>query len=262
MSVKLKPVLEYISLQDYLRDILVYRTQKNSSYSMRALAKSLNIDQSTLSRFMSENSKGSTKLVEKIANKLLLTPEQTNYFLEQHCRQNQTPLQEFEQYHKITADSYEVLSKWYYMPILQLIRIKDFKPDTLWISEKLGLDHNETIEAINRLQRLNLLEIKDDKWIDRSSGQITSMSEEQTSNALKRLQSNLRKKAIDALYNIDITDRDHTAMVIPCKKSDLPQVKERITEFRRGLAKFLERHEDKDSLYQLTISFYSLLNDE
>jgi uncharacterized protein (TIGR02147 family) len=259
----MKTVFEYKQLPEYLKDVLAHRTEKNSSYSMRAFAKALDIDQSTLSRFINGKRKGSLRLVEKLCENLMLTLDETSYFKDQFKRQYKESANEegAQEYQKIDTDNFEYFSSWFYLPILQLIRLDNFVPDNKWISDILGVKKEKVDEAIERLQRLGLLKIENGKWYDTSSGFITTLEKGKTSSALKNNQKQLREKAIDALYNIDISQRDHSSIVIPCKKSDMPEIKKRITEFRRDLAKYLERHEDPEDLYQLTVSFFPLLND-
>jgi uncharacterized protein (TIGR02147 family) len=61
-------------------------------------------------------------------------------------------------------DAFHLIADWYHYAILELCTCEDFEPRAEWVAERLGITANETELALERLQRLGLLEITKGRW--------------------------------------------------------------------------------------------------
>ena len=78
------------------------------------------------------------------------------------------------------------------------------------------------------------------------------------SDALKKFHSQVLKKAEEALFTQPIDERDFSATVFPVQKKDIPWAKEELKRFRRGFIERLEQAPKKESVYCLSVQFFSL----
>ena len=243
------------SNQDFrllLQQEFVSRCRKNPAYSLRAYARALGIDASPLSGILRGKRPISAKMRQRLGASLGLSLEEIMQTRIDHKRAQQ------QEYQQLTLDSYSIISDWYHYAILEMIRIKEFKPSIRSVAKALNISPTETQIAIERLKRVGLLEITDQgKWIDTSAnGLATNISGELTSDASKKLQRQILEKAIYALENVPIHARNNTSMSFALNPEDLPAAKERIKQFRRELCAFFEKNTNPKQVYQLGIALY------
>lgn len=251
----------------FLQAELVRRCKVNPKYSLRAFAKLLGIESSALSKILNGKRTISRSTLRRIAPRVALSPQALEGFerslVERRGRQSRpdpehrSPLPSYQQ---MALDHFQVISDWYHFAILELIAVDGFKPKISWIARSLGITVSEVNAAIERLQRLELLEIrKDGKWIDRA-GDVTSVQSEFTATALRKFQAQILSKAILALEEVPIELRDNTGMTMAIDQDLLPEAKNRIKRFRRELCAFLQSGEKKNAVYQMGIALYPITN--
>src|SRR4051812_44982521 len=73
-------VFEFTNYRLYLKQVLVERTKRNPSYSLRALASQIGVAPSTLSEIFRDKKKFSVEKASGIAVKLGLSEKETSYF--------------------------------------------------------------------------------------------------------------------------------------------------------------------------------------
>lgn len=160
----------------FLQNELVSRCRKNQGYSLRAFAKSIGINHGILSLVL--------------RNKRPLTSQ-------------------------MTLDMFNIISDWYHDAILELTRVKDFQPNSEYISKRLGITKYEARCAIDRLIRIGLIEVRSDGgWIETLGDNTTALNVDYTSAALRNLQRQVLHKSLDALENVQKTQRDHSCAII------------------------------------------------
>jgi uncharacterized protein (TIGR02147 family) len=262
--------LQETTFRLFLQSELLRRCEKNPAYSVRAFARALGCDISTLSKILSGKRTVGRLAIERMGARLGLGPTQIQQFAHQSpSRENvvQTPTRRKRMgtgaevdpnYQQLTIDSFKIISDWYHFAILELVHIEHFKPDTKWIAKTLGLRVAEVSAATERLIRIGFLKIDENgQWTDLSGGKTTTIGNRFTHSALKNLQKRILEKAIDALEDTPFELRDQSAITIAMNSSRMPEAKEKIKAFRRELAGFV-RQGPLDSVYQISVSLYPL----
>jgi Helix-turn-helix. len=218
------------------------RMRANERYSMRAFAKTLGLDSSTLSQIIAGKRQVSEKKIALLYEKLGLKISNSN--------QDQAE----NTYATLDLDRFAVISDWYHFAILDLTLLKNFKSDIKWIARKLGIQSYEAMGAVERLKRLGMLREEKGRWI-KGEGFYTNYSEGVTSAALKEYQRQVIKKALHAVDECPADRKDITSMTIAADSRKLKQAKEKIKNFRRELCAFLEDGES-DAVFHLALQLY------
>ena len=256
--------VNYQEIQDfrlYLQAELLRRCRANRNYSLRAFARHLEIEPSALSKILSGKRGISKAMLFRLGSKLGVDQARIQEFEEKikMSRANQADKDsagvEFKQ---LTFDTFELISNWYYYGILELTSVEGFNPDPKWIAKAVGISVPEVTIAIERLQRLGLLEIDDKGQFWDRSGNVTTLGSNFSVVALRNLQRQVLEMALTALDEVPIDRRDQTSVTMAINSSLLPEAKERIKAFRRDLAVFLQDASkgNRDEVYQLGISLY------
>lgn len=232
---------------DYLR-----RRTKNSAYSLRSYAISLKLDQSLLTKIMSSKRRVSKNTIETIGPKIGLTPSQVLSCLHSKIinkQSNFTPL---------IDDEFEIISKWYYFAILELMKTKHFTPSIEFIATRLDLPRCIVKDALARLEKLHFISMALDGWnlLKRSNTWTNTQS---TTNAKIAYQSELINQSQKALHDIDFQLREHASLTVAIDTARLPEFKEKLKQIRMELDNFFQpknQSQNYDEVYQLTIALF------
>ena len=240
----------------YLQNELLRRCEANPRYSLRSFASNLQTNPAILSTLLSKKRTLTEAHIRKFGTALSLDPSTVNNFV-QSLKEARTPT-----YQELTQDVFLAISEWYYDAILEMTGLKSFKPDSKWIAKVLGISINEVNAAVQRLIRLELLEIdKKGKWKDLSKSNSNTLDSDFSNVAMRKYQKKILEKSIEAVEKLPRTERDHTSMMVCGDPKDLKKVKEMIRDFRHSVAAYLERNSSKsEEVFQLAVSIFPITN--
>lgn len=239
----------------YLQEELILRCKKNPAYSLRSFAKNLDVSPSFLSKLLNGQRRVTPAIFQKLSTNLNLESDVIQKF-------NRMEKQDFSgdmSFHDLQLEYFKIISDWYHYALIELTHIEGFQNSPDWIARKLGISTNQVKAAIERLLLLELLETKNGKLCPSSRGN-TTLKNEFTALAFKKMQDELLKKAITSLWDEDISQRDHTSICMASNPDDIAEVKQRLTKMRREICQFLERPQKKKptAVYNLNLAFFSL----
>jgi uncharacterized protein (TIGR02147 family) len=257
-----KNVYNPYSFKDWLQSEFTTRCNRNSRYSLRSFSQLLKMDASSVSQILSGRRKVTARVMRHICSQLEAEKELTEAFVREcsyrpikklNALSSNAPQSE---YHFIDEDSFNLMSNWYYLAILELAYVIDLKNDPLTISNIFSLNVIEVKIALERIMRLGLL-IEENGILKRTNRLLTTFIDGQTSAAHKQLQHQILTLGIKALDTVPQNEKDITAMTMAIDESKLPKAREMIKKFRRDLCDFLEDGK-KDKVFQLSIQLFPL----
>jgi uncharacterized protein (TIGR02147 family) len=264
--------MQYSSYHDLLKEIFEQRKQFNVTYSLRAFARDLGIPAPRLSLVLNKKEGLSVQSAMSIALRLKLSEQKTKWFCNSvgalHARgikersDYQQKIQDYKQeakvFSEIHLEYFKVIADWYHFAILELTYIDGFQNNSSWIAEMLGLQISEVEDALERMKNLDLIVEKDGKLTD--VFKFLATPNDVPSASLKKFNSQLMKKAMEALYNQDVLDREIASNIFSIRKDHMPKFKEKLRDFRRELEHEASQAKDKDAVYCLSMQFYELSN--
>jgi uncharacterized protein (TIGR02147 family) len=227
------------------------RSRKNPKLSLRAFAKRLDIDPSTVSQLLSGKRRATPRVIAKICDQLSVPPKTRSYLMEGSKFRSTTASPTFSQ---LTVDAFAVIADWYHYAILELTFTEGFQSSPTWIARKLKISPLEVKLAIERLKRLELLE-ETEGQLRKTDAFLTNGPDGATAPALKELQRQVLQKALEAIDCVPQGDKDITSMTMAIDPSLLPEARKRIRNFRRELCVFLEQGQRK-RVYHLGLQLY------
>ncbi|MFN3453843.1 MAG: TIGR02147 family protein [Pseudobdellovibrio sp.] len=240
-------------LIERLNTLLNERKKKNAQYSLRAFAKSLDMDSSTLSALLSGKRSLTPKMSKKIIDQLFMTDpfEAQNLLLQSIGFTNSLDFTytEFEMLHA------EIISSWEHFAILALLEIPQKLHSTRNISIRLNIPFDTTEQALARLEKINLVEKTDHNWILKKMNMATPSNVPNAS--IRKAHTQYIEKSLEALKTQPIEVRDITGVTMAIDSEKLPQARKLIEDFRRRLSAYLEQG-TKNSVYRLNIQLFPL----
>ena len=242
----------------WLQNHFDVRTKRNARYSLRAFARLLEIDPSSLSQILAGRRGVSLKLLNKFCTRLGVSPDEVARVTQGYLLKvtGAFPPKMNDDYHQLSLDTFAIISEWYHYAILELTFVKGFSSKPQWIAKMLGISVQETKTAIERLQRLDLLEEKNGK-LKKTKSFLTNFSDGITSSALKHFQRQVLQKALESIDVVPQDFKDITSITFPMDLKNMGAAREKIKAFRREMCASLENGEPT-AVYNLAIQLYPI----
>ena len=229
---------------------------RNARFSMRAYAKKVGVTQSALSEIFSGQRSITAKMALKIMNGVCLEPYKIEEIMQSFSKRREKQLQQLT-YQSLTMDTYHLISEWYYFALLSLAETQDFQCDPKWISQRLGITVAQINQAVDRLEKLALIEVDPEtkKW--KATGVRLRIDPGIATAALKYANRENLELAAVALESTQFEERDFTAMTLCFDQSRMEEAKRRIKEFRESFAADMES-KNKNEVYKICIQLFPL----
>lgn len=226
------------------------RVNKNPAFSLRAFAKKLDIQQDLLSKLLNGKRGFSPNLTQKISSFLGLGVQQ---ILSEVSIEG-----ELSHYSFVEDDEFMTISHWSNFAVIEVLKLKKSVHNSDYISEKLDLPRVQIESILERLERLG--------YIKKSKGRYKILkpsthwlSQKKTSAARKNYQKELLDRAISCIEDVDLSLRDNSSTLFALDSKLLPEIKDRITQFRRSLDKYIiENSKNYDQVYNLSVALFPL----
>lgn len=252
----------------YIQEELFRRQELDGSYSARDFSKVLGISSGRLSELLSGKRNLTLKMGERMADAIGMDPTTETEFKNSIIGSkkvrtkttrvyNNLQKDEDTNYRQLNQDIFELISKQQYYAILNLINTKSFCFDTVWMSDRLSIPQPTIDKSIALMCRLGILKVEEGKLVRVKKKLKTT--DDMESRAIKNAHREKLQHSLVCLETIPVELRDITSISCPIDMSKLPQVKELIKDFRRGLAKFMEEG-DCDEVYNINIQLVPLTN--
>ncbi len=248
------------SFRVLLQTELARRCSANTQYSLRAFAADVGVDHSTLSQLLRERRPITERSIRLIGKRLKVAEDVVDAFVTRERLAGDGASGSLAQLRQLTGDAASVVSDLSHYTILELVRLKGFKPDSRWIARVIGLSVDEVNVALNRLLRLGLLEMTGTgRWVDRS-GDASATLDGFSLVAIHQFIQRIDKLRSRAMAQVPPSLRDHSSSTFALDTAKLPTIIEMIRRFRRELAGFIGAGEAADEVYQLEISLFPVTN--
>jgi uncharacterized protein (TIGR02147 family) len=254
------------SARSYLGEELARRLRANPRYSQRAFARQLGLSAGELSEVLRGKRALGLKSALRVARALGLTPAETRHLLAlAQVERSQAlaggrdgellaPLSEQELHaRQLTLDMFHIVSDWYCFGILTLAECDDFRTDPAWIARRLGLSRGEVRVALERLERVGLIERKGRGFV--AARDYVLSPDGIPSEAIRSYHKQILARAIDAVDAQPVPERSFRGVGFAFDPRQLDAVKKDIGEFLDALVKKYQRGRRTEVYYLETALF-------
>jgi hypothetical protein len=251
------------SLHMMLCDELARRCRTNPHYSMRAFARSLRISHSLLSMIMARKRAISQAAAKKILAGLSVDPVLSQKILSRLANNKSGRAKSGAEtsWHNVDLDLFTVICDWYHYAILTLLSLPKAEFDRNWIARRLNITVTEAKLAMDRLQRLGLVEEKNGRWIQAVAPLRTDNTN--STAATRQFHKQLLQKALLSLEQDPFERRVFASMTMAVNKSCVPYARKRIDEMRDELTEELEaQSQTSTDVYELLVQFFPLTQED
>jgi len=237
--------------RQFLQEELASRCVRNPRYSLRAFARYLRLDHSTLSQLLRGRRRFTARTVERIGTRLSLAPAVITQFVELE----RTPPESWaaRELRQLSRDASLSLAEWHHSAILELTRLASFRPDVRWIARVLDLSVDDVNVAVTRLARLGLLDMQcATTWVDKA-GNAEARIDVRSVGVVSALAG--RSRALTGSNSTRAAHYSATTIAVPDLTSQ--RIAERVEQFRREIGQMLDSVDAEcDQVYRLELAFF------
>lgn len=247
------------SFQLFLKEELQRRSKNNKYYSIRAYARDLGINDSTLSKLLVGKLKISAKRVQFLGKQLGLSQKKIEeYITTLNSRYTSSVELGFKQ---LQLDQFNCASDWYHDAIIELAKIDNIDPKPQNIAQLLDISFLQAQDAIERLLRLNLVSISECGYLKcELEHSLTNYDEKvYTNDLLKQYQKQILNQSIKAVEKSPREKRCHNSMILSLDSSKLDEFHDLMRKQQKELLSFMEESSSKpDTVYAVQLASFPL----
>jgi len=264
-------VLEYLDYRDFLRDWFVESKKQNRVTSYRYLGQKTGLDPAWLVRVFQKEGHLNEESIPTFQKLFAFDERRSEYFriLHRFCkskspddqREHFQRLMELREMEARKLDSPELtyFGSWSTAALRALIGITQNTSDIQLVASRLSpsISASEAADALELLRKLNLVE-PDGHGGWNITDRIVTTGNEVQSHAVRHYHRNILALAEQSLERHPPESRDISSVTLTIDEEDIPEIKERVAEFRRGLLQFARASENANRVYNLSISLFPL----
>ena len=245
------------ALRTKLRTYIEEVKARNPSYSMRSLAKHIDVPAGNLSQFLAGKRNFSRDKFISIVELITVNPEERKELMSALMEETpEVPAKPRpEESDRLSEEEFLQLEEWYYFSVRTALSLSNAKSTSDWIAAKLGITIQEAEKALKVLFRLKLIQLNDKGEIVRTKKHLITPDSTKKSPKIGAHKNKIHGQHISrALKCLDVDPslRDITWVNIPTNPEKLDRARELIRKFQDDMLDLLE-DENTSELYRLTI---------
>ncbi|MBI3295168.1 MAG: TIGR02147 family protein [Deltaproteobacteria bacterium] len=222
--------------RSWLHAELENRKTENPAYSLRAFARHLGLSPTSLSQVINGKRKLTVLSAERIAASLGLSPRDQDLFIQSTFKKHlENSTSDSERERPLDVDSFRAIADWYHYAILTLVKLNGRRIYPEYLADRLGINRLEAKQALERLQRLRLIERRGNTYI-KTTAPLVVLS--QNGEACLRIHHNqVLRRASQAVDNLPYEMRESVSTTLAFDPEYLDDAKEIIEDCRQRLLK-------------------------
>ena len=229
------------------------RKQRNPNFSLRSFAKWLDISPAQLSQMMTGKRPFTIKSLKKISGRLGLSPsEEKSLFTSLLKHKKFITTLEQKKILNMQEDQFRLISDWYHLAILCLANLKGTPSDPRWIARRLGISGEQANQALLRLERLGILQIKPKL---RQMSEPFEVISQTPSEAIRKYHKQNLNLAIEKIETVPNHLRQFQSISIPLDTKNLEPFKKLIDDFLDQAAELSEKCNGNE-IYNLNVQLF------
>lgn len=243
-------VFDYEDFRLYLRDMYDHHKSVTAGFSYRSFSELAGFKSPNFLKLLIDGQrKMSADSIRKVIKAFRLSAEEGTFFKNLVlANQSETTRERgahlemlyrsklFRELHPLKPAQFDYYSKWYHIPIRELIASPAFREEPEWIQERLHgkVSREQISEAIENLLNLGLVERDSAGRLRQTQANVTT-GHEAASAAVAEFHRQMMSLASEAIDTVPRHEREISGSTILISEEAFGRLKEMTQEFRRTL---------------------------
>ncbi len=236
-----------MKLKNILLNEFETRSERNTSYSLRAFARDLGIGKSTLHEIVNQDRKPTSRTIVKILKSLGYSDDDIEMIL----NYSQEPEND-DLFDVLSAEQFARIATCEHYAVLSLAKTGKCRGDYGHLSNRLMLPEEKIKIILDDLIDLSLVTIEDG-LIVRSKRSLTT-SYDVPSSTIKEYHASNLERIKTALYDIQVELRDIASSTFLMSPLQIRELKEDLKNIRRNIVSRYEENDESSEAYLLNFS--------
>lgn len=266
-------IYEYDAYRVYLRDLYAYLKQTRPQFSYRFFSRLAGFRSPNFLKLVIEGTRNiSPESIDKFSTALKLSREQSQFFRNLVLLNQATTVEEkkfyaeqlmrshfYRKVNPLKKAQYAYYANWYFIPIRELVGVKDFREDPEWIAHQLNppITAAEAKHALDELQQLGLLKKNTEGKLVQTN-EFVSTGDEVASTSVRSFHAEMIKKGAESMDRYPASEREISSLTLSLSNKTAGQVKELIQRFRREILAIANQDEEAEGVHQINFQFFPL----
>lgn len=267
---------EYVNYREYLQTYFAHSKERDSKFSHRFLARRLGLLSPNFMMLVMQGKRNITRsLTSRISDALKHNDKEADYFENMvGFAQAKTAtekdryfgrLQQLRRYcqvEKIPEDQYEYYSKWYNIPVRELVTYADFQGNYKWLAKKVlpSITEAQARRSVELLLKLGLIK-RNGKGYERTS-RVISTGDEVSSLAVVNYHRQMAALAGAALDAISREERNISACTVNISLKGLREIEKAVSDCRKKILTIAEADSPANRVYQVNFQVFPVSTKE
>lgn len=264
-------VYDYLDYRKFLRDSYQARQSGNAKLSHREIGKLGGFDPGLFSKVLAGQRNISGKLVPGFCRAFGLEGKAAEFFADLvRFNQSATFEKKRESFQRLLANGgskiapvarsqYEFYGAWQHSAIRELLHYFPFRGDYKDLGRRLNppIGARAAKKSVDLLERLGMIRKTGTGGFELTDAQISSGLETRSVQIDNFIQQGL-ELAMTGLKRLPGKRRNYSTLTFSVPGDKIPEVEDRIREFRRELADWVRKQDGQDSVYQVNLQLFPL----
>ncbi|MFO1463334.1 MAG: TIGR02147 family protein [bacterium] len=269
-------VFDFTNYRRFLKQRFAELKKTNSRFSYRSFNRRAGVSSSGFLKLVMDGKRNlAEEGIEKVARGFRLNESEKKYFRalvhfnqaktneeKNLCFQELTKHKRFLSAKPLTSAQYRLFSHWYYVAILELVRVGTReKKDLAWIHANIHppVEWKAVKRAVQELIQLELLEETKGGELQRRETMLTTPDEVQ-SISVANFHQQMCQMAARSVMQDAAEDREFSALTIATSERTFQKAKQEVQKFRKKLHSILEQEDEapKSFVTQINLQLFKL----
>ncbi len=274
-NLSLRPnIFEYENYRSFLKDYFIYCKQCKPQFSYRYFAQKAGFRSPNFLKLAMDGKRNLSSLsIEQFCKAFKLSSVESEYFMcLVHFNQSENEAQKvqwaqkilrskgLQKIHPLRQAEYSYYAHWYYIPIREMILLKNFNESPNWIAQQFHppLEDDQVRKALEHLLQMGLIERNQQGQLVQRQ-RFISTGNEVSHSLVKQYHRDMIQKGADAIDTVAKLRREVSAVCIPISQVKREEIKTKIQQFRKEIMAIAESSDEAEEIYQLNIQWFPLI---
>lgn len=243
-----------MTVQKFMQQQLKQRQSKNSKFSLRAFARLVQTDASSLSKILNGTRIPSSKTIYVWIDRLKLTDEEAVQLLRAASDANT--------FNPLSSDFFESTYSWVHPILLEAAKLPDFSDKVSTLAGTFGMTEEQITQTVDYLVENKILS-KNSKENTYTPTNLTTVPIPYTTELRRNLQKKYLDLAHKAVEEVPFEKRDNRTLTVAIHSEDLPAIREIIHEAQSKINKLSERRRSQvNTVYNFSSALYPIIEEK
>ena len=267
-------VVNYSDFRKYLKDYYLEMKRNTKHFSFRYFSKMAGFSSPNFLKLVMDGERNlSADGVNRFAKALKLDAKETRHFRllvlmnqaasteeRDYFTRQMLKSKSYRDSHPLGEAVYDYYSKWFHIPLRELVARPDFKNDPEWIARQFtpNLSEREVREGLETLKRLGLIQEVENNGLCQVNRSVTT-GDEVSGSSVANYHREMMRLASESIDRFAAEQRDVSSLTIGLTHETFLKIKKMVQDFRKEIIAVANQDEKVEEIIQFNFQLFPIV---